>query len=126
MTGNEYQKLADRTNDRKSSERLTWMLDAWDWSDADLGGIICACLGLSGEVGEVNDMIKKYVFHEAEMDWTHLKKELGDVLWYVALMCSSIGWELDDVMKMNIEKLEERYPEGFDPERSAHRKEGDV
>ena len=125
MTGNEYQLLANRTNDRKCSERLTWMLDTWDWS-YDIGGIVSACLGLSGEVGEVNDMIKKWIFHEGEMDWTHLKKELGDVLWYVALMCSSIGWELDDVMKMNIEKLEERYPEGFDPERSAHRKEGDV
>lgn len=126
MTGNEYQLLANRTNDGKCSERLTWMLDTWDWSDKDLGGIISASLGLSGEVGEVNDMVKKWIFHEGKMDWTHLKKELGDVLWYVALMCSSIGWELDDVMKMNIEKLEERYPEGFDPERSAHRKEGDV
>lgn len=126
MLGNVYQKLAMRTNDRKSSERLTKLMDDWIWVEADLGGIICASLGLSGEVGELNDMVKKWIFHEEEMDWTHLKKELGDVLWYVALMCSSIGWELDDVMKMNIEKLEERYPEGFDPKRSAHRKEGDV
>ncbi len=126
MTGNEYQVLAMRTNDKRASERLTQKMDDHDWSSDDLGGIIDGCLGLSGEVGEVNDMVKKWIFHEGEMDWTHLKKELGDVLWYVALMCSSIGWNLDDVLQLNIDKLKERYPEGFDPDRSAHRKEGDV
>lgn len=126
LTGNDYQVLAMRTNDKKASERLTKVLDDWEWSDADLGGIIDGCLGLSGEVGELTDMVKKWIFHESDMDWTHLKKELGDVCWYVAMLCESIGWNLDDVLRMNIDKLKERYPEGFDPDRSAHRKEGDV
>ena len=126
MTGNEYQVFAMRTNDRKASARLTQKLDNHDWCAEDVGGILDACLGLSGEVGELNDMVKKWIFHEADIDLTHLKKELGDVLWYVAMMCESIGWELDDVMMLNIQKLKDRYPEGFDPALSAHRKEGDV
>lgn len=127
MTGNEYQVLAMRTNDRLSTDRLDRKLEDVDWIHVDfLGGILDACLGLSGEVGELNDMVKKWIFHEADIDWTHLKKELGDVCWYVAMMCESVGWDLDDVLQMNIDKLKDRYPEGFDPELSAHRKEGDV
>lgn len=126
MTGNEYQVLAMRTNDRQSSRRLTQKLDDHDWKGEDLGGILDSCLGLSGEVGELNDMVKKWIFHEADIDLGHLKKELGDVMWYVAMMCESVGWNLDDVMQVNIDKLKNRYPEGFDPELSAHRKAGDV
>lgn len=126
MTGNEYQKLAMRTNDKKASVRLYEMFQFHDWFGEDLGGILDGCLGLSGEVGELNDMVKKWIFHEADIDMTHLKKELGDVLWYVAMVCESCGWTLEDVMQVNIEKLQNRYPEGFDPHRSAHREEGDV
>lgn len=126
MTGNEYQKLASRTNDGLATERLKGKMieyDSWLW---DIGGVLNACLGLAGEVGELNDMIKKWVFHEKELDETHLKKELGDVMWYVAMMCQSMGWELDDVLQMNIDKLIARYPEGFDVDRANHRKAGDV
>lgn len=126
MTGNEYQKLASRTNDGFATSRLmTKMIEHEDWL-IDIGGVLNACLGLAGEVGELNDMIKKWVFHEKELDETHLKKELGDVMWYVAMMCQSMGWELDDVLQMNIDKLIARYPEGFDVNRANHRQEGDV
>ena len=128
MNGNEYQRFSMRTNDGASTERLQDRLYDFGFmgSDIDFGGILNASLGLSGEVGELNDMIKKWIFHEKEMDWTHLKKELGDVCWYIAMMCESIGWSLDDVLQLNVDKLKSRYPEGFDPDRSAHRKEGDV
>ena len=130
MTGNEYQKLASRTNDGKASNRLWDKLEKLDFFESgmanDIGGVLNACLGLAGEVGELNDMIKKWVFHEKELDETHLKKELGDVMWYVAMMCQSMGWELDDVLQMNIEKLIARYPEGFDVDRANHREAGDV
>ena len=121
MTGNEYQISAGRTNDGLSTERL---LDG-GWI-CDIGGIINACLGLAGEVGELNDMVKKWVFHEKELDETHLKKELGDVMWYVALMCESMGWALDDVLQMNIDKLTARYPDGFDVVKANNRQVGDV
>ena len=126
MTGNEYQKLASRTNDGLSTERLKLKQIEYDSWLLDIGGVLNACLGLAGEVGELNDMIKKWVFHEKELDETHLKKELGDVMWYVAMMCQSMGWELDDVLQMNVEKLIARYPEGFDVDRANHREAGDV
>lgn len=126
MVGNEYQKLASRTNDGFATSRLmTKMIEHEDWL-IDIGGVMNACLGLAGEVGELNDMIKKWVFHEKELDETHLKKELGDVMWYVAMMCQSMGWGLDDVLQMNIDKLIARYPEGFDVDRANHREAGDV
>ena len=81
MTGNEYQKLAMRTNDRKATDRLLgnmltcdmkYLLQenliAEDARHLDIGGIFNSCLGLSGEVGEFNDMIKKWIFHEKPLD----------------------------------------------------------
>lgn len=55
-----------------------------------------------------------------------LKKELGDVLWFVAEVATAFGWNLDEIAKMNIEKLEARYPNGFETEKSLHRKNGDI
>ena len=85
-----------------------------------------ATMGLSGEVGELNDMIKKWFFHDSGMDITHAKKELGDIMWYVACMAESFGWSLDEIMEMNIDKLRKRYPDGFDVERANRRESGDV
>ena len=126
MTGKEYQKLAMRTNDGKGTERLYQQINYAPVFKNDIGGVLNACLGLSGEVGELNDMIKKWIFHEKPFDEVHAKKELGDVLWYVAMMCHSFGWDLDEIMQMNVDKLKARYPKGFDVELANNRKEGDV
>ena len=121
MDAYEYQELAMRTNDRKHTERLRKMLD-----DGMTAQLLNGCLGLSGEVGEFNDMIKKVVFHEAAADVDHLEKELGDIMWYIALICDAFGFDLDHVMQLNIEKLKARYPDGFDVDKSANRAEDDV
>ena len=81
MTGNDYQKLAMRTNDHRATARLldkAEMIESFkqvklgiDTENYDFGGILNACLGLSGEVGEFNDMIKKWIFHEKEFDVEH-------------------------------------------------------
>lgn len=135
MNANKYQKLAMRTNDGKASDRLIGKMQEYDMKFAndhsdndcvDIGGIFNACLGLSGEVGEFNDMIKKWVFHEKELDMEHAKKEAGDILWYVVMLCESFGWNMDEIMQMNVDKLKARYPEGFDVERANNRAEGDV
>ena len=137
MTGNEYQKLASRTNDGLATNRLLDKVKIYGLLKSvlpaeksaevwDCGSVLNACLGLSGEVGELNDMVKKWVFHEKELDEVHLKKELGDVMWYVAMMCQSMGWELDEVLQMNIDKLIARYPDGFDVDKANNRQEGDV
>lgn len=124
MTGNAYQRHAMRTNDEMSTARLELSIDMN--SKYDMGGIVMATMGLSGEVGELNDMIKKWIFHKSDMDITHAKKELGDILWYVACMAESFGWSLDEIMKMNIDKLKARYPEGFDIDRANHKGKYDV
>lgn len=124
MTGNEYQKLAMRTNDGKSYERLVEMIG--NNRDIDMAGLLMGCLGLAGESGELLDLFKKWIFHSKPLDEDHAKKELGDVLWYVAEIAYSLGWNLDDIMAMNIDKLKARYPEGFSAERSNHRAEGDL
>ncbi len=137
MTGKEYTKLAMRTNDGKSAERLADKLmsyhgfnpdiPGWDKKAIkDLGGILNACLGLSGEVGETVDMVKKWIFHESKLDETHLKKEIGDIMWYVACMCHSFGYDLDEIMQMNIDKHLKRYPNGFNAYDANHRKADDV
>lgn len=135
MNANKYQKLAMRTNDGKASDRLIGKIQEYDMKfsneqsnkeSVDIGGIFNACLGLSGEVGEFNDMIKKWVFHEKELDMEHAKKEAGDILWYVVMLCESFGWNMEEIMQMNVDKLKARYPEGFDVERANNRAEGDV
>ena len=78
-------------------------------------------LGLSEEVGEVLALIKKAEFHGRELDRDALKKELGDVLWYVAAIAHWYGFDLSDVASANVEKLRKRYPDGFSVERSVNR-----
>lgn len=123
MTANEYQELAMRTNDGKATERLAKKIEN---STYDIGGVLNAALGLSGEIGEFNDILKKWIFHQKEIDLEHAKKELGDIMWYVAMMCHSFGWELDDILQMNVDKLKSRYPDGFDVNLANHRKENDI
>lgn len=97
-----------------------------DTPEIELGGVLNAALGLSGEVGELNDMLKKWIFHEKQLDSEHLKREISDVCWYLALMCDSFEFSLDEIMQINIDKLKARYPEGFDTYRANHRQAGDV
>ena len=126
MDATNYQRLAMRTNDHLATDRLENTIGDNRHTNLDVGGLINASLGLSGESGEVNDMIKKWIFHEKELDLVHLEKEIGDVCWYIAMMCEAFGFDLGEIMKINIEKLMARYPQGFDPERANNRPIGDV
>jgi NTP pyrophosphatase (non-canonical NTP hydrolase) len=74
---------------------------------------VMPALGLAGEVGEYVELIKKWRYHGKDLDLDKAAKELGDVLWYVAVAARSIGLDLSDVAERNIAKLRERYPEGF-------------
>jgi NTP pyrophosphatase (non-canonical NTP hydrolase) len=78
-------------------------------------------LGIAGEAGEFADSIKKIVFHGHLADDVALAHELGDILWYVAVMASLLGYTLGEVMQMNLDKLQARYPEGFSQEASVNR-----
>lgn len=90
---------------------------------SDQARLAIAGLGLAGEAGEVVDYLKKVVGHGHKMDKDKLVKELGDVLWYVAEICSAIKVDMGDVAQKNIDKLKKRYPDGFTSERSINRAE---
>lgn len=137
MTGKEYTQLAMRTKNPNGAQMLLDKLmvyhsfssdlsECHQKSTTDIGGILNACLGLSGEVGETVDMIKKWVFHGSSLDETHLKKEIGDIMWYIACICHSFGYDLDEIMQMNIDKHWKRYPNGFNVYDANHRKNDDI
>ena len=110
MTPNEYQRLAARTMRADLSAKETEKH---------------ALFGMAAELGELHGIYQKtYQCHEFDAD--HVKKELGDMLWFIAEFCTSWRWNLEDIMQMNIEKLRARYPDGFEGERSLHRAEGDI
>ena len=91
--------------------------------------LLTASIGLSGEVGEFNDIVKKVLFQGKEVDEDtirHLRSELGDICWYMAQACMALDTSFEEVIDMNIAKLSDRYPGGFDALRSASRKEGDI
>lgn len=81
--------------------------------------------GISGEAGEIHSLYQK-MYQGHKMDDMHLKKEIGDLLWFVAELCTVRGFKLSDVMLTNLAKLRERYPEGFEAKRSLNRAEGDI
>lgn len=111
MTINGYQGEAMRTASGMSQNHPMW-----------LNGV----LGLNGEAGEVADLVKKHLFQGHPIDFEHMAKELGDVAWYVAVTAHAIGYDLETILQMNVDKLRKRYPNGFEAERSLHREEGDV
>lgn len=80
-------------------------------------------MGLSGESGEIADHLKKAWYQGHTLDEKELKKELGDLLWYIALGSTALGVSLQDIAEMNINKLKNRYPEGFSENRSVNRDE---
>ena len=107
---NDYQELAARTSGQ---------------SDTTMR-LLNGALGLGGEAGEAQELVKKHCFHGHTLDKLRLKKELGDVLWYLAELASASGISLQDVAEHNIGKLMARYPDGFSSEASLNRKEGDT
>lgn len=89
--------------------------------DNQLAMIRNAAYGMNGEAGEVIDLLKKHEFQGHPLDREKMLEETGDVLWYIALMAEAWGVTLQEIMERNIEKLMERYPDGFDKSRSINR-----
>lgn len=99
-------------------------LRAGKHSDTLLTSMLHAAVGISGEAGELLDHMKKAVWQDHKLDFNYMTLELGDILFYFQSMCNCIGTDIDEVRKLNIEKLTKRYPDGvFDKERSINRKE---
>ena len=92
--------------------------------------LLTSVIGMMAESGEFAEVVKKKIF-QADTQFTndeifHMKRELGDVLWYWVQGCIALGFTPDEVMDENIKKLESRYPNGFEVIRSEVRKEGDI
>ena len=92
--------------------------------------LLTAAVGMSAEAGEFTEVVKKIIFQGkpvSDENLFHLKRELGDIMWYVMQACIGLGVTLEEVVEMNVDKLMARYPEGaFDVYFSENRKEGDL
>jgi NTP pyrophosphatase (non-canonical NTP hydrolase) len=98
--------------------------------DADVPRLLTAALGMTAEAGEFTEVVKKIVLQGKpynEENVFHMKRELGDICWYIAQACMALDTNFREIMEMNYEKLSARYPEGtFDVYRSENRVEGDL
>ena len=110
MTLNEYQELAART----INPELTVSQQ-----------VRHALFGIASETGELLGLYQKSM-QGHEFNDEHMLKECGDILWMLAELLTTKGYTLDDVARMNIDKLKARYPDGFDAEHSIHRGAGDI
>lgn len=108
MDIDQYARLADRVANRTEEDTDDWRLTNFS-------------LGLAGESGEVCDLIKKALFHGHGLHAEKIKEELGDVLWYVAMIATTMGMSLNEIAEENIAKLSRRYPNGFDKSKSVNR-----
>lgn len=108
LTANDYQRMAMRT--------------AGDYN-TQYDMLRNAVYGLNGESGEVIDILKKHEFQGHELDYDKIMDEAGDVCWYLALLASALNVPFEEIMLRNVQKLMERYPDGFDKNRSIHRVE---
>ena len=111
MQVNEYQKAAMAT-----------LNPALDKKDV----LINSVMGLCGESGEAIDIVKKWLMQGHELDKAHLIKELRDVAWYLAEAATALDVPLEAVFQENLDKLRQRFPNGFDVGASVNRKEGDL
>lgn len=111
MKVNEYQQKAMRT--------LNPSLDQKDV-------LINSVMGLCGESGEAIDIVKKWLMQGHELDKEHLIKELGDVAWYLAEAATALDVPLEAIFQSNLDKLEKRFPDGFDSNNSIYRRKEDI
>lgn len=139
---NDYAKFVDTTTSKtsKNTMQLTSRLanlTGTTWNKGDEHGeemqvarLLTAVVGMMAESGEFAEVVKKKVFQAdskfSDDEIFHMKRELGDVLWYWVQGCIALGFTPEEVMQENINKLEKRYPNGFEVIRSEVREQGDI
>ena len=98
--------------------------------DCKLSQLLTAALGLGAESGEFTEVVKKIILQGKpynEDNVFHMKRELGDICWYIAQACMALDTTFDEIIEMNVDKLKKRYPGGeFNVHQSENRKEGDL
>ena len=109
---------------------LIQRLNQLEAEDADVCKLLTAALGLTAESGEFTEVVKKIILQGKpynEDNVFHMKRELGDICWYIVQACMALDTTFDEVIEMNVDKLKARYPGGeFDVHKSENRKDGDL
>ena len=127
-----YEEFVDAvtSEESKKSEEFTHRIADLYYQNFPTERLLTAAVGLCAESGEFTEIIKKIIFQGKPVNdenLFHLKRELGDVMWYVMQACMGLEISLEEVIEMNVDKLKARYPGGeFDVHYSENRKEGDV
>ena len=128
----EYTIFVDKVTSEssKSTKKMKERIDFINSSGVEVSRLLTAVIGLSGEVGEFNEIIKKTIFQSKSFDsetHEHIKRELGDIMWYVTQACLALKVDLVDVIKTNEEKLKKRFPkERFTKESDSNRHGEDI
>jgi len=129
-----YTEFVDAVTSKESNDYISFNSRCFELQTGDDGipihRLLTAALGMSAESGEFTEVVKKIVFQGKPVNDEnifHMKRELGDIMWYVAQACMALDTTFDEIIEMNVEKLKARYPGGeFDVHHSENRKEGDV
>ena len=131
-----YLEFVDAVTSQESKDYITFNSRCFGIQSVESGDglpvhrLLTAALGMCAESGEFTEIVKKIVFQGKPVNADnlyHMKRELGDIMWYVAQACMTLDTTIDEIIEMNVEKLEKRYPGGeFDVHYSENRKDGDV
>ena len=128
----EYTIFVDKitSESSKSTKKMKERIDFINSSGVEVSRLLTAGIGLSGEVGEFNEIIKKTIFQSKSFDsetHEHIKRELGDIMWYVTQACLALKVDLVEVIKTNEEKLKKRFPKDrFTEESDTNRHREDI
>jgi NTP pyrophosphatase (non-canonical NTP hydrolase) len=127
-----YLEFVDAVTSEQSKdfEALVYRLQELEGQEFPSERLLTAAVGMSAEAGEFTEIVKKIIFQGKPVNdenLFHLKRELGDIMWYVAQACIGLNISLDDIIEMNVDKLKSRYPGGeFNIHHSENRVEGDL
>jgi NTP pyrophosphatase (non-canonical NTP hydrolase) len=128
----EYEKMEAERNKNdllKNYQRFVNTTTSYESRKDRMSRLNTAAIGICAEGGEFAEIVKKILFQGKPLTndaKVHMKKELGDVMWYIVQGCYGLDIDLETVIKENIKKLETRYPNGFEMIRSENRNEGDI
>ena len=105
MDNKTYLELSDRTCKHIDVDGETLEPNRYD--------LLHAILGIAGESGEIVDAVKKHVIYNKPLDIANMREEIGDIMWYIALACRTLDFDLGDILDENIAKLQKRYPDKY-------------
>ena len=127
-----YAEFVDEVTSTQSKEQEAFIYRIQELQGQDFHAerLLTAAVGACAEAGEFTEIVKKIVFQGKpvnEENMFHMKRELGDMMWYIAQACMALNVSIDEIIEMNVDKLKARYPGGeFDVHFSENRQEGDV